>query len=92
MLTEPEAKSVLAAYGIPVPETRVAATAMDAGDLASDLLRRGGRLAVKLLSRDISHKSDVGGRRPRRRDAEMKPRRPLWRSRSGCARRRPTRR
>ena len=61
MLTEPEAKSVLAAYGIPVPETRVAVTAMDAGDLASDLLRQGGRLAVKLLSRDISHKSDVGG-------------------------------
>ena len=61
MLTEPEAKSVLAAYGIPVPETRVAATAMDAGDLASDLLRKGGRLAVKVLSRDISHKSDVGG-------------------------------
>ena len=61
MLTEPESKSVLAAYGIPVPETRVAATAVEAGDLASDLLRRGGKLAVKLLSRDISHKSDVGG-------------------------------
>ena len=58
VLTEPEAKSVLAAYGIPVVPTEVAADAAAAVEIAR---RIGFPVAVKVLSRDISHKSDVGG-------------------------------
>jgi acetyltransferase len=58
VLTEPEAKQVLAAYGIPVVETRIARTARELGPIAAEL---GFPLALKILSRDISHKSDVGG-------------------------------
>ncbi len=57
-LTEPEAKSVLAAYGIPVVETRIASNAANAEQSAIDL---GFPVALKVLSPDISHKSDVGG-------------------------------
>ena len=48
MLTEPEAKAALAAYGIPVPETLIAKTPADAGLAAARLLetsREGGRQA-----------------------------------------------
>lgn len=58
MLTEPEAKRVLEAYGVPVVRTVIAATAEDAGRAAE---RIGGRVALKILSREITHKSDVGG-------------------------------
>ncbi len=58
VLSEPEAKSVLAAYGIPVVPTEVAADAAGAVEIAR---RIGFPVAVKVLSRDISHKSDVGG-------------------------------
>lgn len=58
LLTEPEAKAVLAAYGIPVVETRVAASAEGAAATATEM---GLPVAVKVLSHDISHKSDVGG-------------------------------
>jgi acetyltransferase len=61
MLTEPEAKAAVAAYSIPVPETIVARSPEEAGRAASRLLKAGGKVAVKLLSRAISHKSDVGG-------------------------------
>lgn len=62
VLTEPEAKAVLAAYGVPVTETRVAGSAGEAGEVARDMLRNGaGRLVLKLLSRSVTHKSDVGG-------------------------------
>jgi acetyltransferase len=57
-LSEPEAKRVLAAYGIPVVETRVARDAEEAVRLADEL---GYPVALKILSPDISHKSDVGG-------------------------------
>jgi acetyltransferase len=57
-LTEPEAKSVLEAYGIASVPTRVVATAADAARAASAF---GAAVALKILSRDISHKSDVGG-------------------------------
>ena len=57
-LTEPEAKSVLAAYGVPVTPTRIAATPDEAADLAAAL---GLPAAVKILSPDITHKSDIGG-------------------------------
>lgn len=59
MLDELEAKAVLKAYGIPVvPGVRSAATA-DAAAAAADSL--GYPVALKILSPDISHKSDVGG-------------------------------
>jgi acetyltransferase len=58
LLTEPEAKSVLAAYCIPVVETRVAADVDAALRAAASL---GFPIALKILSPDITHKSDVGG-------------------------------
>ncbi|MDR3397003.1 MAG: bifunctional acetate--CoA ligase family protein/GNAT family N-acetyltransferase [Pandoraea sp.] len=58
LLSEPEAKGVLAAYGIPVVETLVAQTPEQAGELAQGI---GFPIAVKLISPDITHKSDVGG-------------------------------
>lgn len=61
ILTEPEAKQVFSAYGIPTPPTSVAKDAKDARKIAKDLLEDHSRLVVKLLSRDISHKTDVGG-------------------------------
>ena len=61
MLTEPEAKSVLAAYGIPVPGTHVARSPAEAAEAATRLLESAPAVVVKLLSKAISHKSDVGG-------------------------------
>jgi len=58
MLTEPEAKAVLAAFNIPVVETRMATTTEEAVKLATEL---GFPVALKILSLDITHKSDVGG-------------------------------
>ncbi|MEX2524764.1 MAG: bifunctional acetate--CoA ligase family protein/GNAT family N-acetyltransferase [Gammaproteobacteria bacterium] len=58
VLTEPEAKDVLRAYGIPVVDTRVAKDVDDAVRIADDI---GYPVALKILSPDISHKSDVGG-------------------------------
>jgi acetyltransferase len=58
MLTSPEAQAVLAAYGIPTSGTEIAANAAEAAAIAE---RLGGAVAVKILSPDISHKSDVGG-------------------------------
>jgi acetyltransferase len=61
MLSEVEAKTVLSAYGLPTPETVVAATPEEARVVAKRMLAGGGRLVVKLQSRTITHKSDVGG-------------------------------
>lgn len=61
MLTEPEAKAVIEAYGIPVPPTIEAPTPADAEKAAAELLETYGKVVVKLLSKAISHKSDVGG-------------------------------
>lgn len=58
MLSESEAKTVLAAYGIPVVETRVARTPEEAGHVAQQI---GFPVAVKIISPDVTHKSDVGG-------------------------------
>lgn len=57
-LTEPEAKDVLDAYGIPVVETVIAKTPEEAGLAAVEL---GNHVVLKVLSHDITHKSDVGG-------------------------------
>ncbi|MEW6219460.1 MAG: bifunctional acetate--CoA ligase family protein/GNAT family N-acetyltransferase [Thermodesulfobacteriota bacterium] len=58
LLGEPEARTVLAAYGIPFVEARMATTPELAGELASQL---GFPVALKILSPDISHKSDAQG-------------------------------
>jgi acetyltransferase len=58
ILSEPEAKAVLAAYGVPVVETRVAAGAEEAVRVANEL---GYPVAVKIVSAELTHKSDVGG-------------------------------
>ena len=58
VLTEPESKTVLAAYGIPVVETRIAHEVQDLAAAARDI---GYPVALKILSPDITHKSDVGG-------------------------------
>ena len=59
MLTEPEAKAVLDACGIPVvPTQRVEATPQAALRAACAI---GFPVVLKILSDDISHKSDVGG-------------------------------
>ena len=58
VLTEPEAKAVLNAYGIPVVETLTAADPAEAGAVAA---RLGFPVVLKILSPDITHKSDIGG-------------------------------
>jgi acetyltransferase len=58
VLTEPEAKAILAAYGIPVVPTRIAASP-EAAAATAELI--GFPVAIKILSPDITHKSDVGG-------------------------------
>ncbi len=66
-LSEPESKELLDAYGIPVAETRVAATVEEAVAAAEDI---GYPVVVKLVSHTITHKSDVGGVRLDLPDAE----------------------
>ncbi|WFP78310.1 bifunctional acetate--CoA ligase family protein/GNAT family N-acetyltransferase [Mesorhizobium sp. WSM4906] len=61
MLTEPEAKAAIAAYGIPVPRTIVAGSVPEAAQAAGQLLESSASVVVKLLSKAVSHKSDVGG-------------------------------
>lgn len=60
-LSEVEAKTLLAAYGIPVVPTDVAGSPKEAGVLAQRWIDREGGCVIKILSDDISHKSDVGG-------------------------------
>ncbi len=57
-LNEPEAKAILAAYGIPTVETHIASTPEQAIRFAEQV---GFPVALKILSPDISHKTDVGG-------------------------------
>jgi len=61
LLSEVEAQALLAAYGIPTVETHVAATPSEVRVLATRCIADAGACVVKVLSRDISHKSDVGG-------------------------------
>ncbi len=61
LMTEPESKAVLAAYGIPTVPTYVAATPRDAKKAAIELLRSYPSLVVKILSPSLTHKSDIGG-------------------------------
>jgi succinyl-CoA synthetase beta subunit len=57
-LTEPETKAILAHAGIAVPRESVATSAAHAVRLA---LRIGFPVVLKVVSRDLPHKSDVGG-------------------------------
>lgn len=58
ILMEPEAKKILRAHKIPVVETKIANN-IEEVLIAADKL--GLPVALKILSPDISHKSDVGG-------------------------------
>ncbi len=58
LLTGPEAQRLLAAYNIPVVASRVARDPDEAGRIAGKL---GVPVALKILSPDVTHKSDVGG-------------------------------
>ena len=58
ILTEFESKQVLAAYGIPIVETRVAKSEEEALKAAEAI---GYPVVLKLFSETITHKTDVGG-------------------------------
>ena len=58
LLTELEAKIILAEYGFPVPPISVARSAAEAESIAE---RLGYPVVLKLHSETITHKSDVGG-------------------------------
>lgn len=58
LLSEVEAKELLSAFGIPVVATRLARTAEDVANACAGL---DPPYVVKIVSRDISHKSEVGG-------------------------------
>jgi len=58
LLSDPETKAILRAYGMSLVETRAAATVDEAVAAARGI---GFPVAVKILSPDVMHKSDVGG-------------------------------
>ncbi len=58
LLTEVEAKEVLSSYAIPTTRQAIAATPEEVGHRAQTFE---GSMVLKILSRDITHKSDVGG-------------------------------
>jgi acetyltransferase len=67
LLNEVEAKSLLAAFGVPVPPFAIATTREEAVAAAQAI---GYPVVMKILSPDVSHKSDVNGVRLSVRDAE----------------------
>ncbi|HXK26228.1 MAG TPA: bifunctional acetate--CoA ligase family protein/GNAT family N-acetyltransferase [Myxococcota bacterium] len=58
LLTEPESKALLKDYGIPSVETRVADDPDAAVRLAVEI---GFPVALKIVSKQVTHKTDVGG-------------------------------
>ncbi len=58
ILTEFESKQLLAAYGIPTVETRIATSESEAITCAEEI---GYPVVLKLFSETITHKTDVGG-------------------------------
>lgn len=56
-----EMTMLLDAYDIPMAPARFARTPEEAGELARLYIARAGSCVVKIVSRDISHKSDIGG-------------------------------
>jgi acetyltransferase len=67
ILTEFESKNVLAAYGIPVAKTIIAADAAAAVSAANEI---GYPVVLKIYSETITHKTDVGGVQLNLNDAE----------------------
>jgi acetyltransferase len=67
LLTEAEAKEVLAAYGLPVAP---AVACRDAAEAVAAAARIGYPVVLKLLSTTLTHKSDVGGVRLNLADAD----------------------
>jgi acetyltransferase len=61
VLSEVEAKALLKACGIPTVPTEVARDAQEVAALAERFIAEHGSCVVKILSHDISHKSDIGG-------------------------------
>jgi acetyltransferase len=61
VLSEVEAKELLAAYGIAAVPTEVARDPAAVAALAQRWIAQYGACVIKILSDDISHKSDVGG-------------------------------
>lgn len=61
LLTAPEATAVMAAYGVPVAPLHVVADVEAVAGVAAEMLRACHALVVKLVSRDVAHKSDLGG-------------------------------
>ncbi|WP_456620614.1 acetate--CoA ligase family protein [Bradyrhizobium sp. P5_C12] len=57
-LDEAQAKALFVHFGVPIVAEKVVATSAEAEQAARDL---GGRVVLKILSREIAHKSDVGG-------------------------------
>jgi acetyltransferase len=66
LLDEVESKRLLAAYGLPVVETRVAEDAAEAVAIAKEI---GFPVVLKLYSKTVTHKTDVGGVRLNLADA-----------------------
>lgn len=60
-LSPVEATRLLAAYAIPVAPARFARSPEEVAELARLYIARFGACVVKIASRDIPHKSDVGG-------------------------------
>src|ERR1700720_4403888 len=58
VLTETEAKTLLARYGVPRPQEALATSADEAAQAAA---RIGGPVALKVQSPDITHKTEAGG-------------------------------
>jgi acetyltransferase len=67
LLDEYESKQLLATYGIPVVDTRIAFSQEEAVELAD---RIGYPVVLKLFSQTITHKTDVGGVRLNLPDAD----------------------
>jgi acetate---CoA ligase (ADP-forming) len=57
-LDEAQAKALFARFGVPTVAERIVETSADAEAAAREL---GGRVVLKILSSEITHKSDVGG-------------------------------
>jgi acetyltransferase len=60
-LSEVEAKGLLASYGVPIVRTETAANPAAVEAIAADILEGADACVLKILSDDISHKSDIGG-------------------------------
>ncbi|MFA7248591.1 MAG: acetate--CoA ligase family protein [Dehalococcoidia bacterium] len=58
LLNEIESKDLLAAAGVPVTAARLATKASEAVEIADEI---GYPVVLKVISADISHKSDIGG-------------------------------